>query len=178
MLSHSGLARALKSMGVACAAMIVVGCGQPSGPTSEQLRAERDKFLLKAEPSGAVGVLDARESLPSTGSVVMVGKIGGTGQPWVDGKAAFVIVDPSCGADAEHCHHGPDDNCPFCAKKQPQSDSLAIVQFVDDRGELLPYGAQSLFELAANQTVVVEGKAKINELGTLVVMASGIYVRR
>lgn len=172
------LVRCLIAAIVVTGALVSAGCNQRSAADPAELKAQRSRFLLTAEPEGAVGVLDARDASPHGGPVVLVGRIGGTQQPWVLGKAAFVIVDPTCGADVEHSHHGPDDNCPFCAQKKPQSESLAIVQFHDQRGQLLALDAKELFELGEDQTVVVKGEAKVNELGTLVVMASGIYVRR
>jgi hypothetical protein len=63
------------------------------------------KYLLDSEPEGAKGVIRVREEARDQEDVVIVGRIGGSETPWVEGRAAFSIVDPSlkscaeCGAD-------------------------------------------------------------------------------
>ena len=53
------------------------------------------KFLLATEPNGATDVITVREEAKDQDEVVIVGRIGGSENPWVDGRAAFSIVDPS-----------------------------------------------------------------------------------
>jgi hypothetical protein len=89
----------------------------------------------------------------------------------------FVISDPTAGGDDEHVC--TDEGCPFCAnKKQAESEAIAVVQFVDAQGRVLPLDARQLFDLAPQQTVVVRGQAKIDELGSLILSANGLYTRR
>ena len=52
-------------------------------------------FLLTAEPEGATDVIKVREEAEDQDDVVIVGRIGGSENPWVDGRAAFSIVDSS-----------------------------------------------------------------------------------
>ncbi len=127
--------------------------------------------------------------------VVVVGKIGGVSEPWDEGRAAFMIADPSDTAqhDAEHSHdhghahdghdhdghdHGAAHSCPFCERAKEGTRSLAIVQFVDQQGEILPIDARQLFDLEEGQTVVVRGPATIDALGNLVISAEGLYPRK
>jgi hypothetical protein len=172
---------------VACA-----GCGSGSAGAGDLAAIDRAaakwgaKFLLAEEPAGAVGVLEARETLSAGGEnppqIVLVGRIGAVGRsPWDDGHAAFLLADPACDlAVDEHAHGaGHDhDNCPFCRKaKQEADEATAMVQVLDEQGKLLAVDARRLLGLRSGQLIVVQGLARIDPLGQLVVDAAGIYVR-
>jgi hypothetical protein len=53
----------------------------------------------------------------------------------------------------------------------------ALVQFRDEKGELLPIDARELLGVSQDQIVVVRGKGHVDKLGVLVVAATGIHVR-
>ena len=152
------------------------GCGGGSG-SGQDLAAQRSRLLLAEEPAGVLPVLAARETLAQDAEVVVVGRIGGIANPWDANRASFTMTDPS--VDAAHGDHECTADCAFC-KHKPSGviDSLAVVEFVDEQGQVLPYGARELFELEADQMVVVRGRATVNSLGYLVLAANGIYVRR
>ena len=92
----------------------LTGCSQDSpvvtgSPTSKSAPAvDGSKYLLSSEPDGATGVIKAREEAKDQGDVVIIGRIGGSENPWVEGRAAFSIVDPSLKSCAE-CGSG---DCP------------------------------------------------------------------
>jgi hypothetical protein len=164
-------------------AALASGCHRAADAHNAAAAVHGKRFLLASEPAGAVGVLDAFESFSGPAEVVLVGRIGATDKPWSEGLASFVIVDPAAAADhdhAEHEHvHGDDHHdCPFCAKAQPGGEHLALVEFVDEQGQVLPYDARVMFKLQEGQTVVVRGKAKKGDLNYLVVTADGLYVRQ
>ena len=152
--------------------LLVAGC-TASDP---DLDVQRARYVLSTEPQGAVGVLDIRETLEGESDVVVVGRIGGIADPWTRGLATFVIADPAAGLVADN--HDEECDCPFCVQATDETDSLALIQFVDDSGEVLSIDAQTLFRISSDQTVVVSGQARLDELGHLVVSASGLYVRR
>ena len=81
----------------------------------------------------------------------------------------------------EHAAHGADghdhSNCPFCSRGKDSTNSLAVVEFVDEQGQRLPIDARKLLGVKENQLVVVRGRPKIDEFGGLVVSADGIYLR-
>jgi hypothetical protein len=156
--------------------LATAGCG--SQAVDPQVLAERERFLLTTEPPGAASVLDTRETLAAPAEVVLVGQIGGLPNPWTEGRAMFVIADPTILAELED--HECGEGCPHCAKhKQDQAlNGLARIQFLDASGQPLPIDARRLFELQVDQTVVVCGQAHVDALGCLVVSASGIYLRR
>ncbi|MEE2706708.1 MAG: hypothetical protein VX988_06630 [Planctomycetota bacterium] len=164
----------------------LAGCRQGASPKmNDQALAElRSRYILSAEPEGVEGVLDVQEGYEKPREVVMVGRIGGIKNPWTAGKAAFVMADPVVMADAAAAeadeHECEDAGCKFCQSKKldKMNEGLAVVRFVDERGDLVNIDARQLFEVKEQETVVVCGRAEVDGLGCLVVLADGLYVRR
>ena len=99
----------------ACVGLIVVaGCSQESSKTTapqasnSSSAVEGTKYLLSSEPDGGMGVIKARKEAKDKDEVVIVGRIGGSVKPWVEGRAAFSIVD----ASLKSCADIGSDNCP------------------------------------------------------------------
>jgi hypothetical protein len=176
---------------IASCLVLLLGCQSADDPA---IARHRTKYLLSEEPPGAIGVLEARAQIakpmsentaPSGSSstpIVLVGRIGaGPHATWDPGRAAFVITDPAVAPESEHAHeagHDP-ENCPFCkAERKKTADTTALVQVVDEQGQVLGVDARKLFSIEEDQLVVVRGNASIDALGNLVVAASGIYPRR
>ena len=169
---------------IACAAVLVaVGCSQenPSSPTanSETTAAvDGSQYLLAAEPAGAADVIKLRQDVQSGDEVVMVGRIGGSLDPWVDGWAAFTIVDQSLKA----CSDIPGDACSkpwdYCCETEKLPSSTALVRIVDDQGQTIQADAKQLLNVQELSTVVIQGKAKRDESGNLMVLASGVFVKQ
>jgi hypothetical protein len=136
-----------------------------------------EKFLLTAEPDGAMDVIAARENTTDGDDVVIVGRIGGSVNPWIDGRAAFSIVDGSLKA----CSDIPGDQCEkpwdYCCETAKLPTSMALVKVVDDNGDVVRTDARELLKLSELATVVVQGKAQRDEAGNLTVLASGLCVR-
>lgn len=184
----------------ACGLMLATGCGR--AVSEQEVAAWRTKYLLESEPADVMGILDLRESMADqteADSVTLVGLIGGVETPWSEGHATFVIVDPMAAAGDDHAHHDHDHasaehahdhahahghdhdhaHCAFCKTAAPNMKSLAMVQFTNEQGDVLPIDARRLFDLADNQAVVVRGKATVDKAtGSTVVVADGLYVRR
>ena len=97
--------------------LALAGCGreQPTAnaPTNSAT-IDGSKYLLGSEPEGGSGVIEIRDQAKDQDDVVIVGRIGGSENPWVDGRAAFSIVDVSL----KSCADIGSDNCPkpwdFC----------------------------------------------------------------
>ncbi|MCA9258831.1 MAG: hypothetical protein KDA61_06510 [Planctomycetales bacterium] len=121
--------------------------------------------------------------------VVLVGAVGGLANPaehsfpdypFAKGQALLFVADPAAVAHAseEEHHHEPGEECAFCAAhEEDASEMLAVVRFHDKNDKILAVDARDLFDLKGGETVVVQGRAKI-ESGMLVVDATGLYVRR
>lgn len=96
-----------------------IGCAKEKAESESsdgQTKAPVDgsKYVLTKEPDGVKDVIAARKDAQDEDEVVVVGRIGGSENPWVKGRAAFTIVDPSL----KSCAEIGSDNCPkpwdFC----------------------------------------------------------------
>jgi hypothetical protein len=164
------------------AGLLAAGCnraGSPSAPTAAiPGTSPKEKLLLSAEPSGAKGVLELRKEAIDGAEVVMVGRVGGSKKPFVEGRAAFTIVDTSIAT----CKDKADDNCDtpwdYCCSPQDElAHGTAMVKFVDEQGKTLQQDAQTVLGVQPLQTVVVRGQAKRDADGNLTVLASGLFIR-
>ncbi len=52
-------------------------------------------LLLAAKPDGAKDVFDAKQAAKEGDTIVIRGKIGGSKDPFVDGRAVFTLADPT-----------------------------------------------------------------------------------
>lgn len=163
--------------------LVVVGCTQSSDTTrttnsDEVLSPEMRKYVLTSEPSGAQEVIAVRESAKDDDEITIVGRIGGSANPWVEGVAAFSIVDPSLKA----CSDIPGDACEvpwdYCCETDKLPGATALVKVVDQNGDVLKADARQSLLLDELQTVVVHGKAKRDAEGNLTVLADSLYVRK
>ena len=163
--------------------LLAVGCTQESSTTTTSTNTtpeasiDGSRFLLNEEPAEAATVIEAREDSEDGQDVVLVGRIGGSVNPWVEGRAAFSIVDPTLKA----CSDIPGDECKkpwdYCCETHKLPASTAFVKFVGDDGRPLSADARELLNLKELQTAVVRGKAKRDEAGNLTVLADGLFVR-
>lgn len=90
------------------ASLLVAGCSNPAEPVASYDGA---KFVLSAAPEGGKHVTAAREAFKDGDDVVVIGRIGGSNDPWVNGRAAFSIVDPSLLACSDEKEEGEDCSC-------------------------------------------------------------------
>ncbi len=159
----------------------VAGCGVSTATDEANVSPEGQRYLLADEPEGAVSIVEAKAALGLQDTVVLIGRIAaGDQSPWHNGKAAFLLSDAAAFVDDSDHHHECHDhsNCKFCGEKTSITDRLAIVQFVDDRGEVLSVDARKLLGVQENDLVVVQGRGEVDSLGNLTLNAAGIYVRR
>ncbi len=163
------------------AAILAVGCG-PTSPTpfSEVSNSNlstmptASEILLSERPENAMPVADARRIVTDGQVVALLGRIGGGATPWVEGRAAFTIVDPKL----EPCQ--PGEGCPtpwdYCCVTDQIPVNRAMVKIVDAAGETMPQDARQWLGLKELQTVIVKGAAKRDEAGNLTVLATGVFV--
>ena len=165
---------------------LLTGCSQePATQTAGEqsssastVSVDGSKFLLTAEPEEAKDVIQVREDASDGEEVVIVGRIGGSENPWIDGRAAFSIVDGSLKA----CSDIPGDNCPkpwdYCCETSKLPNATALVKVVDENGEIVKADAKALLNVKELSTVVVQGKAQRDDAGNLTVLASGVFVKK
>lgn len=168
-------------LAVILALQVAAGCSRPSpqggAPAQGPAAPAPSEYLLSAEPPGARDVADVRKSARADEAVVVVGRVGGEVNPWVEGKAAFLIADTSL----VPCNARAGDNCPtpwdYCCDNDVLKDSRLMVKLVDRDGQSLPADARTLLGLKELQTVVVRGRAERDESGNVTILASGLFVR-
>ena len=174
MKSLNGMFTVLLSVVVGCS---VVGCSSSDdAQDAETNTASVDsRYLADSEPAGAMPVGDARVSVKDAESVTLVGRIGGSTEPFVEGLAAFTIVD----LKVPHCP--PEEGCPtpwdYCCTQDQVKDNIATVKIVDDAGSPVGDDARKLLGVKELTTVVVEGTAKRDDAGNLTVAATRVFVR-
>ena len=160
---------------IACALIGVAGCSG-SNPTSNAPSPAAANFLVNEEPAGAIGVGEARTSSKGDGVIVVVGRIGGSEKPFIDGMAAFTIVDPKVAPCA------PEEGCPtpwdYCCGQNDVKENIATIKLTDAAGKPLAQDARALLGVKELATVVVRGTAKRSEDGNLSVVAKQVYVRK
>ena len=163
----------------------VAGCSQDAltEPDSSTVSTrtptvDGSKYLLSEEPDGASDVIKVREESQNGDDVVLVGRIGGSSSPWIEGRAVFSIVDGSLKA----CSDIPGDECPkpwdYCCETDKLPTSTALIKVVDEDGSLVKADAKGLLGVKELSTVIVKGKAQRDDAGNLTVLATGVFVEK
>ena len=160
------------------AAILLAGCSPQPGSTDFKPvgpSEEGQKYLLDQEPAGAKGVLEIRKSAKDGDDVVVLGRIGGSDDPWYSGQAGFYLVDPMIKPCA------PEENCPTpwdycCTPKEELTAGMVAVKVVDGQGKIVGTDARKLLGLKELNTVIVKGKYK-QQGDERVVLASAVHVR-
>ena len=171
------------SMLLLAATVALTGCGS-SAPADQAANViptavvDGSKFILADEPEDAVGVIEARESAKNGAPIVVVGRIGGAANPWIEGRAAFMILDASMALVAEGSDSGDDELCTGDCCAAERANCTTLVKVVDAEGKLIAADSRQLLGLTENDTVVVRGKVNRDESGNVAVLAEGVYVRR
>jgi hypothetical protein len=164
------------------AAAVLIGCGTnvstytPSPPPAAALDA---RYVLAEEPADAQPVIAVRNDAKDGDEVTITGRIGGDKDPWIQGRAAFLIVDLSLPA----CTDRPGDTCEtpwdYCCEEIGRlNDSKATIKIVDEAGNTVPTDARQLLGVKELQTVTIRGQAKRDDAGNLTVLAKSVYVKR
>lgn len=161
---------------LAALAFAASGCSE-SADTAAAAKpsAEGSAYLAKAEPADARGVGEARKAVADGDEVTLVGRIGGGAEPFVNGLAAFTIVDPAI----PHC--SADEGCPtpwdYCCETDQLPANSATVKLIGNDGKPVTQDARQLLGVKELSVVVVQGKAKRDDAGNLTVLAEQVYVR-
>ncbi|WP_459556830.1 hypothetical protein [Lacunimicrobium album] len=155
---------------------ILSGCSQVKNTTTEKATPKVDSpYIAKVEPAGALPVGESRTSAKTDEEIVIVGRIGGSANPFVEGLAAFTIVDPK----VPYC--AADEGCPtpwdYCCEQNAVKGNIATIKVVDQSGKVVTEDARTLLGVKELNEIVVHGKAKRDDEGNLSVMADQIFVK-
>lgn len=156
---------------------LMLGCSQstPARQAASQSDSAPDAaYLLVEKPENAQGVAEARKSEDGAEEVVVEGRIGGSEKPFVDGIAAFTIVDPAI----PYC--AADEGCPtpwdYCCNTDKLKDNSALVKIVDAEGAPVSKDARELLGVKELSRIIVRGKAQRDKEGNLTVLAEKVYI--
>lgn len=156
--------------------LLAVGCGQSETATTQSKTVEVDtRYAATTEPANAVPVGEARDNSEDGQEITLVGVIGGSSKPFVEGLAAFTVVDPK----VPYC--AAEEGCPtpwdYCCTQDQVKENVATIKIVDDSGKPITKDAREFLNVKELSTVVVTGKAKRDDQGNLTVAASKVFVR-
>ena len=155
--------------------MVVVGCQKPAAKSKEASSEAASEYLLKTEPAGAQEIIAVRANAKNDDEVTLVGRIGGDANPWIEGVAAFSLIDNSPKPCTEDGCEKPWDYC--CEPSKTLATSRVLVKMVDKQGKLIATDARKLLGVKELQTLVVHGKAQRDDQGNLTVLATGVFVK-
>ncbi len=169
---------------VAATAAAALGCShrgadQDPAPTATSVSVDAAKFQLAEEPEGAIGVIQARSDAEDGDPVVLVGRIGGSTDPWIKGRSAFVMVDSSMVVIEDGTEEAEGEICLEECCAALRKDCTTLVKFVDDEGRVLSGDARELVDADVDDLVVVKGHVERDaEEGAFVIIADGVHVKR
>lgn len=161
---------------VALSALLADGCSKVGTPesTSGPANPLATSILIQVKPEGAMQIVESREQSKHGDEIVVVGQVGGEEKPFVDGTAAFSLVDLSLPACTEGCPTPWD----FCCDTDKLPTHKILVKIVDENGKTVATDARDLLGIKELSTLVVKGKAKRDDVGNLTVLATSVFVER
>jgi hypothetical protein len=183
---------------IALATVFVASLALAAG--SVDVASHRSRLTISQEPKNAQQILSVQKTMAAARTkanpnesreVTVVGQIGGMPNvwpdehpnfPWYEKQASFFVVDTKIAAMfAEHAKHhgGNSSNCAFCQSLAAKNaTAIAVVNLVDENGEIIRMDTRELLGLKDNQMVVVHGKARLLGGSMLVIDADGVYSSR
>jgi hypothetical protein len=159
--------------------LTATGCDdKPAGKTAATpgVVVPASLFLASA-PAEAKNIKDVKPTLKSGDKVVLSGRIGGSREPFVTGRAVFTLVDPrlpTCADDPADTCKTPWDYC--CEAPEDLNANMATVQVVGAEGQPLKTGLEGVHGLKPLAKVTVVGTVAQADSKNLLVKAEGVYV--
>lgn len=163
--------------------LMVAGCErrpmEQSAAANGMAAALPDGLFATSEPPDAINVSDAKHAADEGAEIVIRGRIGGSRQPFVEGRAIFTIADlsmPSCAENPEDACRTPWDYC--CEPRDAVAANTATIRVVDDAGAPLRTTLEGAGGLRPLAEVVVRGRVSQKQGDkVLVVDAAAVFVR-
>ncbi len=152
--------------------------GNQSGTERAATAALPADLFVTVEPPGARPVGEVKQGPAATGDIVVRGRIGGRTDPFVAGRAVFMLADAALPTCAER--HG--DGCPTpwdycCEPRDKLIANTATIQVVGPDGQPLRTDVANTHGLKPTAEVVVVGTVRTHDAGALVVDARQIWVK-
>ena len=148
--------------------------GDAKKAATESLPAE---LMLKEAPTGAKNVKDVKKEAKEGDEVVLRGRIGGSVEPFIDGRAVVQVADTSmipCDQKEGDGCKTPWDLC--CEEPKDIAAGSVMVQVAGADGKPLKVQMKGANGLDPNSVIVVKGKVGKKDGDNLTVNASGIFI--
>jgi hypothetical protein len=163
-------------IGLIVAIMLLVVTGCKDKKQVEKPAIDGTPYLLTSQPADPLEVKELLSDAKDGDEVMVIGRIGGEKDPWVEGLAMFNLVDTSL----TPCNEIPGDKCPFpwdyCCDPNVAT-SRTLVEIVDKNGKTVAEDARRLLSVTELQTIVVKGTARKDGDGNVTLIATGIFVK-
>lgn len=164
--------------------LLLAACKEPQ-PTKETVSgeipsAERSLLenILNTAPKGeAKAIKEVKATARPGDDVTLTGRVMGNVKPFVDGRAAFILADPSV---ITACSDKPGDECatPWdacCNTKEEKTKAIVTIQIVNPEGRVLKQAVEGAGGIVKLATLTVSGKVAEGSTGdVLIVNATAI----
>lgn len=165
---------------------IIVGCDNKSeSPSKPSVAAPSPLlptgFFLAKEPTGAKTVEEVKKAVKAGDTVTIQGLVGGSVEPFVDGRAVFTLMGSGLHHCAEKGSPMPDCKTPWdycCDPPKEIAAHSATVQVVDTAGAPLKVSLKGQNGVKELSNLVVVGKVAQADGSLLVINATGAFVRQ
>ena len=160
-------------------AFTMAACDGAAAPQSKTTAIIPAGMITKG-PAAGTGVTAAKLTAKQGETITVVGRIGGSEDPFVADRAVFTIVDPSLkscadAGDPDHCET-PWDYC--CEDRASLKRGTATIEFAGSDGRPLKGSVRGMSGLDPLVTVAVTGTVtERNDAGMLVVRATKVEIR-
>lgn len=168
--------------------LLLAACkeSQPTTNTSSKAASSEDQSLitlvLGASPKGdPQSIKDVKAAAKPGDQVTLTGRIMGDTKPFVKGRAAFLLADPSL---ISACNDNPGDGCktPWdscCNTPEEKAKAIATIQIVNPEGRVLKHGLEGTGGLTKLAKVSVSGEVAAGSGGdVLIINATAIQSGR
>ena len=160
--------------GIMVLTAVAAGCGRAPEEASQTTMPPPDAFASERPPGTPTPISEARALTPGT-EVVLQGRVMGVQNPFVAGRAVFVLGDEAIiAACSDHCST-PWDAC--CDPVEIRINGTVTIQLIDEDGKVLSQGLKGVNGLKELSRVTVTGKvAPTSYASAFIVNADILYV--
>jgi len=159
---------------------ILIGCSQEqaannNSDSSNQVASLPEELFLREKPA-EVSVSEARTAAVEGEQITLTGYIGGRIEPFVEGRAMFLVTDIE---KAPQCTDGcpiPWDAC--CTPGDVIAANSATIQIVNDEGLTVPLSLKGENGLEAGKHITAIGQVHSVNDDVLIVDAENLFVHQ
>ena len=173
--TDTGVSKMLQKI-VVCGFLAAIAVAPSCGPAEDSPVATSElpaSYWLASAPDGALDVKNARQTATDGSEIVVIGRVG----ELLDARAQFHLVDRSF----DSCNLRPEDECEtpwdYCCIEATELKGGTLVVEFRDGDQLLKTTTRSFHGLDHLKEVVVRGKVIKDQVGNLIIVASGIHVK-